>query len=254
MLTVKNLSFSYGGPAVLDDLNLQFRDGVITTLLGANGCGKSTLLNLLTKNLAHGSGEIVLDGMELDTISIKSFARKAAIVHQKNTAPDDLTVERLVNYGRLPYRSILRTGMDEENRAQVERALILTDLTELRDRRMGSLSGGQRQRAFIAMALAQNTKLLFLDEPTTYLDVRYQVEILRLVRRLNEDERITIVMVLHDINQALAYSHDVVGLKDGKVAFQGKPEEVVTAQSIRTIYDIDLPVFRTDGRLCVMAV
>ena len=124
MLTVKNLSFSYGGPAVLDDLNLQFRDGVITTLLGANGCGKSTLLNLLTKNLAHGSGEIVLDGMELDTISIKSFARKAAIVHQKNTAPDDLTVERLVSYGRLPYRSILRTGMDEENRAQVERALI----------------------------------------------------------------------------------------------------------------------------------
>ena len=137
---------------------------------------------------------------------------------------------------------------------QVERALSLTDLTDLRDRRVGTLSGGQRQRAFIAMALAQNTKLLFLDEPTTFLDVRYQVEILRLVERLNREEGITIVMVLHDINQALSYSDEVIGLRDGQVAVQGPPNEVITSDVIQVLYGINLPVIRAEGKLCVMAV
>lgn len=206
MVSVEHLTFHYDNdPPVLRDLSLTIRSGAITTLMGANGCGKSTLLQILTKNLKPDSGTIRFDQAELSAISLKEFARRAAIVHQKNTAPDDLTVERLVAYGRLPYSSIFKAGLDQENQAQVERALALTDLTELRDRRVGALSGGQRQRAFIAMALAQNTKLLFLDEPTTFLDVRYQVEILRLVERLNKEEGITIVMVLHDINQALSY-------------------------------------------------
>ena len=222
--------------------------------MGANGCGKTTLLQLLTKNLKPVSGSIQVDGKDLDQIGLKEFARTAAIVHQKNTAPDDLTVERLVSYGRLPYSSMFKASLDEENQAQVERALTLTGLTELRERRIGTLSGGQRQRAFIAMALAQNTKLLFLDEPTTFLDVRYQVEILRLVEKLNKEEGITIVMVLHDINQALAYSDEIIGLRSGSVAFQGKPEEVITSESIKNLYGIDLPVIRADGRLCVMAV
>ena len=256
MLRVENLFFSYGqgNSEVLHNLSLEFRDGLVTTLLGSNGCGKTTLLNLLTKNLKPTAGRILLDGKALESVPLKAFARQAAIVHQKNTAPDDLTVERLVSYGRLPYSSILRTGLDEENQAQVDRALALTDLSQLRDRRLGSLSGGQRPRAFIARARAQNTKLLYPDEPTTYLDVRYQVEILRLVRRLNAEEGITIVMVLHDINQALAYSQEVIGLRNGSVAFQGRPEEVITSESIRDIYGIDLPVLHTDGKLCVMAV
>ena len=255
MLTVEHLSFSYDKTTpVLDDLSVTIKDKAITTLLGANGCGKTTLLQLLTKNLRPDQGSIRLDGESLEHISLKQFARSAAIVHQKNTAPDDLTVERLVSYGRLPYSSILKSGLDQENQAQVERALALTDLTDLRDRRLGRLSGGQRQRAFIAMALAQNTRTLFLDEPTTFLDVRYQVEILRLVEKLNREEGITIVMVLHDINQALAYSDEVIGLRGGKVAFQGKPEEVITSESIHTLYGIDLPVLRAEGRLCVMAV
>ena len=176
MVSVEHLTFHYDNdPPVLRDLSLTIRSGAITTLMGANGCGKSTLLQILTKNLKPDSGTIRFDQAELSTISLKEFARRAAIVHQKNTAPDDLTVERLVAYGRLPYSSIFKAGLDQENQAQVERALALTDLTELRDRRVGALSGGQRQRAFIAMALAQNTELLFLDEPTTFLDVRYQV-------------------------------------------------------------------------------
>lgn len=254
MLKVEHLSFSYGAGPVLDDLSLEIPGGAITTLLGANGCGKSTLLQLLTKNLRPGRGRIYLEGQNLEEIPLKAFARKAAIVHQKNNAPEDLTIERLVSYGRLPYSSLFRPSLDRENREQVERALRLTDLWELKERRVGTLSGGQRQRAFIAMALAQNTKLLFLDEPTTFLDVRYQVEILRLVERLNREEGITIVMVLHDINQALAYSHQVVGLGEGKVVVQGPPEEVIHAESIQTLYGIRLPVCRAEGRLCVMAI
>ena len=255
MVSVEHLSFHYDNdPPVLRDLTLTIRSGAITTLLGANGCGKSTLLQILTKNLRPDSGTIHLEGTDLSGISLREFARKAAIVHQKNTAPEDLTVERLVSYGRLPYSSIFRSGFSGENREQVERALALTDLTHLRERRIGTLSGGQRQRAFIAMALAQNTHLLFLDEPTTFLDVRYQVEILRLLERLNREEGITIVMVLHDINQALAYSDEVIGLLHGTAAMQGPPDEVITSESIRALYGIDLPVIRAEGRLCVMAV
>ena len=255
MLSIEHLTFHYDNdPPVLRDLSINIRGGAITTLMGANGCGKSTLLQILTKNLKPDKGVIRLEGQELGEISLRGFAKKAAIVHQKNTAPDDLTVERLVSYGRLPYSSIFKAGLDEENQMQVERALSLTDLTDLRDRRVGTLSGGQRQRAFIAMALAQNTKLLFLDEPTTFLDVRYQVEILRLVERLNREEGITIVMVLHDINQALSYSDEVLGLRDGQVAVQGPPNEVITSDVIQVLYGINLPVIRAEGKLCVMAV
>lgn len=254
MLSIKNLKFSYGDHEVLCGLSAEIKSGAVTTLMGANGCGKTTLLSLLTKNLKPAEGSILLDGQNLAGISLKDFARRAAIVHQKNAAPNDLTVEKLVSYGRLPYSSIFRAGLDEKNQEQVERAMALTGLLPLKDRRIGTLSGGQRQRAFIAMALAQDTKLLFLDEPTTSLDVRYQVEILRLVERLNREQGITIVMVLHDINQALVYSDEVIGLKDGRVAVQGAPEDVIDSDSLQTLYGIRLPVFHAEGRLCVMAV
>ena len=254
MLHIEQLCFSYGDTPVFRDLTLRIRCDAITTLLGANGCGKTTLLQLLTKNLKPDSGRIALEGTDLADIPLRELARKAAIVHQKNAAPDDLTVERLVGYGRLPYTSILRTGLDGENQVQVDRALELTDLDGLRDRRLGTLSGGQRQRAFIAMALAQSTGLLFLDEPTTFLDVRYQVEVLRLIERLSREQGITIVMVLHDINQALCYSDEVIGLRGGCVAVQGAPEEVINSESIRQLYGIELPVYRAEGRLCVMSV
>ena len=254
MLSIKNLKFSYGDHEVLRGLSAEIKSGAVTTLMGAIDIRIATLLSLLTKNLKPAEGSILLDGQNLAGISLKDFARRAAIVHQKNAAPNDLTVEKLVSYGRLPYSSIFRAGLDEKNQAQVERAMALTGLLPLKDRRIGTLSGGQRQRAFIAMALAQDTKLLFLDEPTTSLDVRYQVEILRLVERLNREQGITIVMVLHDINQALAYSDEVIGLKDGRVAVQGAPEDVIDSDSLQTLYGIRLPVFHAEGRLCVMAV
>ncbi len=254
MLNIKNLSFGYDTKTILNGIDLEIKEGQITSLLGANGCGKTTLLNLISKNLQADAGEIQLQNKNIAEIGLRHFAKSIAVVHQKNTAPDDLTVERLVSYGRLPYSSILKTNLDEENQKQVENALELTNLVEFRNRPLGTLSGGQRQRAFIAMALAQNAKMLLLDEPTTFLDVRYQVEIMRLITKLNQEQGITILMVLHDINQALSYSHEVVGLANGEILFQGQPEQVVSGENIQKLYGIELPVFQHEGKLCVLAV
>ncbi len=253
MICVENLTFAYGEKQVLQGLSLTIRQGTITTLMGANGCGKTTLLKLMTKNLRPDAGRLLMDGIDIRTMGLKDFARRTAIVHQKSSAPNDLTVRRLVYYGRLPYTSLLHspTGKDRE---KVDWALNVTDMTELSEQPIGTLSGGQRQRAFLAMALAQDTKLLYLDEPTTFLDVRYQIELLRLIRRLNQELGITVVMVLHDINQALCYSDEVVGLKDGSVFCQGSPSEIIDDSVIRDIYGIDLTVRREKDTLWVMTV
>ena len=200
MVSVEHLTFHYDNdPPVLRDLSLTIRSGAITTLMGANGCGKSTLLQILTKNLKPDSGTIRFDQAELSAISLKEFARRAAIVHQKNTAPDDLTVERLVAYGRLPYSSIFKAGLDQENQTQVERALALTDLTELRDRRVGALSGGQRQRICIARALALNPEFVVCDEPVSALDVSIQAQIINLFRALQLKLGLTYLFIAHDL-------------------------------------------------------
>ena len=252
-MEVEHLKFAYGDKPVLQDISFTVSEGKITTLLGANGCGKTTLLRLMTRNLKPDSGTVRLDGVDILRLRAREFARAAAIVHQKNTAPDDLTVKKLVGYGRLPHSSLLFSG-GAENEKKIAWAIEATGRQGLENRPMGALSGGQRQRAFIAMALAQDTKLLFLDEPTTFLDVRYQVELLRLIRRLNRELGLTIVMVLHDINQALAYSDEVIGLKDGRILVRGAPEKVIDETVIETLYDIRLPLLRQDGRQFVLAV
>ncbi len=255
MVCVENLSFTYGGKQkqVLNGVSLTIRQGAVTTLMGANGCGKTTLLKLMTKNLRPDTGRLTMDGINIRTMGLRDFALRAAIVHQKNSAPDDLTVRRLVSYGRLPYTSLLhsQTGKDRE---KIEWAINVTNLDELAEQPIGTLSGGQRQRAFLAMALAQDTKLLYLDEPTAFLDVRYQIELLRLIRRLNRELGITVVMVLHDINQALCYSDEVVGLKNGRIFCQGPPLEIVDDSVIRALYGIDLTVRREKDTLWVMTV
>ena len=253
MVCAEKLTFAYGNNTVLQGVSLTIRQGSVTTLMGANGCGKTTLLKLMTKNLRPDAGRVTLAGMDIKTIGLKDFASRVAIVQQKNSAPDDLTVRGLASYGRLPYTSILRS-QTEKDREKVDWALSVTDMTELAEQPVGALSGGQRQRAFLSMALAQDTKLLFLDEPTTFLDVRYQIELLRLIRRLNRELGITIVMVLHDINQALCYSDEVVGLKDGKVFCQGPPSEVIDENAIFALYGINLTLRRENDALWVMTV
>lgn len=252
-MEVRGLAFSYGKNNVLRDVSLKIGEGKITTLMGANGSGKSTLFALMTKNLEAGKGKILLRGKNIRKLNLREFARNVSIVQQYNTASDDITVERLVSFGRTPHRKPLQAKTDEDERL-VEWAMEVTGILGYRDREVSRLSGGQRQRVWIAMALAQNTKILFLDEPTTYLDIRYQIEILELVKRLNAEFGITIVMVLHDINQAISFSDEVIGLKDGCVKFAGDPDRVIDRDNIKNLYGIELDVTRINGKKFVLTV
>lgn len=252
--SVKNLSFAYGKHKVFKELTFDLHKGKITTLIGANGCGKSTLFNLMTKNLKANSGSIELYGKSIENIRLKDFARQVAIVHQYNAAPTDLSVEKLINYGRTPYHTLGLSSNIKEDEEKVRWAMEITKTEKLKDKPVSELSGGQKQRVWIAMALAQNTKILFLDEPTTYLDIRYQLQILKLIRRLNREFGLTIVMVLHDINQSLYYSDEIIAMKDGKIIAQGFPEQVITAELVREVYDVELDINIVDGKPIILPV
>lgn len=251
---VQNLSFSYGEHRVIQEMSFSLQKGKITTLIGANGCGKSTLFQLLSKNLKPEEGEIKLYGENLQHIKLKDLAKKAAIVHQYHTVLDDLSVEKLVGYGRIPHRKAGSFRLSETDKEKVEWATEVTKIQKYRNRPVSKLSGGQRQRVWIAMALAQDTDLLLLDEPTTYLDVRYQIQILQLVRTLNKEYGLTIVMVLHDINQALYYSDEIMAMKEGKIIGKGIPEEILTEELLKEVYGVKLPVFTIEEKPFILAV
>jgi iron complex transport system ATP-binding protein len=252
-LVVEDLHFSYGRAPVLRGVSLTVKPRTVTTLMGANACGKTTLLLLMTKHLRPDAGRVLLDGRDIAEIPWKDFARRAAVVHQSGAAPDDLPVRALVAYGRAPHTAPLR-GLTRADEARIDWAMEATGVAPIAGQALGTLSGGQRQRAFLAMALAQDTGLLFLDEPTAFLDVRHQVETLRLVRQLGEAHGLTIVMVLHDINQALMYSDEVIGLKDGRVFVQGPPADVIDRDVIFALYGIRLETRAEGGRMWVLPV
>ena len=252
--SIRDISFSYGKHEVLKGLSFDLTKGNIITLIGANGCGKSTLFNLMTKNLRPDSGEILFCKKSLEGIRLKDFAKQAAIVHQYNTAPADLSVEKLISYGRTPYHTLGLFSNAKEDEEKVRWAMEITHTLKHKDKPVSELSGGQKQRVWIAMALAQDTKILFLDEPTTYLDIRYQLQILKLIRQLNREFGITIVMVLHDINQSLYYSDEIVAMKDGKIIAQGQPEQVITTELLREVYDVDLQIQKADGKPFILPI
>lgn len=254
-MRVDNLFFAYDKDDIIKGISFEIKDNKITTLMGANGCGKSTLFQLLTKNLKPREGSVFLDQRDIKDIRLKEFAQNVAIVHQYNTAPPDLPVHSLIAYGRIPFFKHFAKAEDKDkDKAIVDWALEVTDMSELKNRRMGQLSGGQRQRAWIAMALAQQPKILLLDEPTTYLDVKFQIEILRLIKSLNKDYSMTIVMVLHDINQAIYYSDEIIGMKKGNILFQGNPDDVITEESIQDMYGIHLKVSNVENQKFVLTV
>lgn len=252
--SVKNLSFSYDKHQVLDDVSFELKEGKITTLIGANGCGKSTLFRLMTKNLKPDKGEIQINGRSLSELRLKDFARQTAIVHQYHTAPEDLTVEKLISYGRTPYHGFGCFSKEKEDQEKIRWAMEITHTLKYKDQAVAELSGGQKQRVWIAMALAQDTKILFLDEPTTYLDIRYQLQILKLIRQLNREFGMTIVMVLHDMNQSLYYSDEILAMKDGKVIAQGSPETIITTELVKEIYDVDLTIEKKDNRPFILPI
>ena len=253
--TVKNLSFAYDSKQILQNLNICIPKGKVVTLMGPNGCGKSTLFQLLTKNLTPTTGDIYYGDTPITAFTLRDFAKKIAIVHQNNSAPNDMTVEQLVSYGRIPYTRMGRSISKEKDMQMVERAMKITGITSLRNRSIAAISGGQKQRVWIAMALAQGTKTLLLDEPTTYLDIRYQLQILKLVKMLNEHFGISIIMVLHDINQAIAYSDEIIALSaHGSIVAQGNPKEILTTDVLKQIYGIELPVIAYDEQKLVLTI
>ncbi|WP_227357019.1 ABC transporter ATP-binding protein [Haladaptatus salinisoli] len=215
--------------------------GEITALVGPNGSGKSTLLKALSRELDPENGTVRLDGEDVQTLGTKALARKLGLLSQENESPGNLTVEELTHHGRYPHRGFFDSRTEDDHEA-VERALELAGVSHLRDEEMGSLSGGQRQLAWIAMVLAQDTDVLLLDEPTTYLDLRHQLRVLEVVRTLARERGLTIAIVLHDIAQAARYADNLVALRDGEPYDWGPPGEVVTEELLADVFGVEAAV------------
>jgi len=242
-LEVRKLGIEIQKKEILRSIDVIFPAGKRIAILGPNGAGKSTLLKALAGLNRDYTGEILLDGEELHQISRKRLSRKLAILPQGMAAPPDTTVERLVDYGRFPYRSWLHSGNAVRDREAVEWALQETGLQCFRERQVTELSGGERQRAWIAMALAQQPEILLLDEPTTYLDIAHQLEVMQILTRLNRQHQMTIIMVLHDINHALQYADELLILKDQHVFAQGQPQQVLSVAALAEVFGVQADRF-----------
>ncbi|WP_378144268.1 ABC transporter ATP-binding protein [Cnuibacter sp. UC19_7] len=251
-LVAEGVTLGYGDAPVVSELSVAVPPGSFTVIIGPNACGKSTLLRALSRLLAPTSGRVVLDGRTISAHPAKEVARRLGLLPQSALAPDGITVADLVARGRYPHQSLLRQWSNADEVA-VREALEATGTTELSARPVDALSGGQRQRVWVAMVLAQQTDLLLLDEPTTYLDIAHQVELMELFADLNARGR-TIVAVLHDLNHAARYADHIVAMRDGRIVAQGSPREVITTERVEEVYGlpnvvIDDPV--TGGPLVV---
>jgi len=244
---VRNLKFSYASHPVFDGISFDVARGKITGLMGANGSGKSTLFKLLTKNLRAAVGsEIILDGRDLSAYRLSELAKKVAVVWQHNIAPYDITVRQLVAFGRVPHKHHFQ-ALSAADEAAIDEAIEICELSEAADRRVRELSGGQQQRVWIALGLAQQTPIMFLDEPTTFLDVRYQIMILRLVRKLNRELGLTVVLILHDINQSFDLCDELIALRPDGSLIQGSPQDLVSETFLREVYETDLHIGQVAG-------
>lgn len=252
-LTTSNLDISYEDRLIVQDLNIAIPQGKITALVGANGSGKSTILKTMARIMNPSKGNVLLDGKSIHKQSTKEVAKQLAILPQNPTAPDGLTVSELVSYGRFPHQKGFGS-LSKTDREVVKWAVEVTGMSDFADRPVDQLSGGQRQRAWIAMALAQETDILFLDEPTTFLDMAHQMEVLHLLRNLNEVNKRTIVMVVHDLNHATRYADHMIAIKAGVVKGEGTPLEVITPEVMREVFNIEADIVtdpRTGLPLCL---
>jgi len=231
--------------SVIDGESMRVTPGEVTALVGPNGSGKSTLLKGLANQLSLDGGTVLIDGRDIHDLGAKELARQLGLLSQENISPDSITVEKLVGHGRYPHRGFFES-MTEADRQAIERAINLAGIESLREREVGSLSGGQKQLVWIAMVLAQDTDVLLLDEPTTFLDLHHQLEVMDIVETLRDESDITVVVVLHDIEQAARYADHMVALKEGAIHARGCPEEVVTERLLAEVFDIDADVEMTD--------
>lgn len=246
-ITARQLEISYGETLVVSDLDIHIRKGEITTIIGPNGSGKSTVLKALTRLLKYRSGVVEILERDLKDYDTKELARLIGVLPQKHTAPPDFTVRDLVGYGRMPHQKWYERNSREDD-AIVDWALEVTGTSHLAKKSIRACSGGEQQRVWIAMVLAQQPEILFLDEPTTYLDISHQQETMRLVKRLKRESGIGIVMVLHDLSHAMEVSDYIVVIKDGKKYSEGTPLEVITPKMLREVYHVECQVVEIPGR------
>ena len=247
IIKAQNISVSINEKEIVHGISLDIPEGKVTAIIGPNGCGKSTTLKALSRILPY-KGSVTFKGQEMSTLSQREFAKCLAILTQSPQAPSDLTVNDLVEMGRFPHRGFLgRAGKDDKE--HVEWALEQTGVKEMRYRLLNTLSGGERQRAWIAMALAQRPEVLLLDEPTTYLDICHQLEIMQLIGRLNQELGLTVVMVVHDLNHAIMYADHVVVVKAGMLVTSGAPREIITAELLADVFKVKADEFTLSNDL-----
>lgn len=254
-LEAKNISFAIGGKAILKNVSANFSEGKRVAIIGANGAGKSTLLKILAALNSDYEGEVILDGKNIRTLNRKEIARRLAVMPQTMEIPPDITVARLIDYGRFPYRSIFTISNHKEDREATEWALNVVKLENFRDRQVNSLSGGERQRARIAMALAQKPQIILFDEPTTYLDIAHQLEVMQIIRLINEKFGMTVIMVLHDINHAIEYADEIFVLKNCGIFAQGTPKKILTENLLAEVFGVKAETFtNTVGKKIIFPV
>ena len=247
IIKAQNISVSINEKEIVHGISLDIPEGKVTAIIGPNGCGKSTTLKALSRILPY-KGSVTFKGQEMSTLSQREFAKCLAILTQSPQAPSDLTVNDLVEMGRFPHRGFLgRAGKDDKE--HVEWALEQTGVKDMRYRLLNTLSGGERQRAWIAMALAQRPEVLLLDEPTTYLDICHQLEIMQLITRLNQELGLTVVMVVHDLNHAIMYADHVVVVKAGQLVTSGAPREIITADLLAEVFKVKADEFTLSNDL-----
>jgi iron complex transport system ATP-binding protein len=236
-LSGSGMTLAYDKRVIAEELSVEIPDGSFTVIIGPNACGKSTLLRALSRLLKPSTGTVLLDGKDVHSQPTRTVAKTIGLLPQSSTAPDGITVAELVSRGRYPHQSVLRRWSAEDERVVTE-SMESTGVADLADRQVDELSGGQRQRVWLAMALAQQTPLLLLDEPTTYLDIAHQIEVLDLCAELHERQGRTLVAVLHDLNHAARYATHLIAMRDGRVARSGQPAEVLTAELVEEVFGL----------------
>lgn len=246
-LSVSNIQVGYGDRVIVKDFSIDIKHNKITTIIGPNGSGKSTILKAITRLIKYQQGSVLLNGEDILTMKPKALARVLGVLPQLHKAPSDFRVKELVGYGRMPHQSLF-SGMSEEDEKIVKWAMEVTGTWQFKDKSIYEISGGESQRVWIATVLAQKPDMLFLDEPTTYLDISHQLDTMQLVKRLNRETGIGVVMVLHDLTQALEISDHIVVIKEGSKYGEGTPEAMITPKMMKDVYEVDCDIVKFPGR------
>lgn len=242
-----NLQVNYDEKIIIPSLNLEIPENKVSILIGPNGCGKSTLLKSIMRIIPIKKGKIFLNDKDMKSLSQREIANKISILPQTPIIPDGIDVKNLISYGRFPHKKSL-SGLNKEDYEIINWAMEKTGILNIKDCIVSELSGGQRQRVWISLALAQKTDTIILDEPTTYLDMAHQLEVLELLQELNRNNKTTIIMVIHELNHATKFADNIIGMKKGDIVFQGNPSDVITKENLRLLYEIDATLIKNEEK------